>query len=163
MNEYQKMKERHKKELSEFPTFRAYSKREAELQKQLRGLKAISYLGMGVFSWGRNVEKAALLVRRQRNEIHLRMFDDKDGTGFMYDVFHEELMNTGFSKENKDMFGALVALDLTEEMFMMNERLLRSFNQAAADILKVPYGGYDPRVREPEKYKALLESLEMER
>ncbi len=163
MNEYQEMKERHNKELSKFPIFRAYSNREAELQKQLRGLKGISYLGMGVYFWGKNVEKAALVVQRQRNEIHERMYDDKDGTGFMYDAFHEELMNTGFSKENKNMGGALVALDFTEEMFMMNERLLRSFNRAAADILGERDGGYDPRVREPEKYKALLERLEMER
>ena len=142
MNKYQELKSNQEKRLSEFikeGMFFAFSNEQFKEGMQKFGLdekkdldKIYSY-GSGGFLLKEKSEKMHKLANEFEKELQEKIDADKDGLGFIYDMFRYELENHeyGYTYEFDD---TLDALDLTIEDIKKSKTLSKGFIKAVKDI-----------------------------
>lgn len=137
MNKYLEMKNRQQKEFDEFANknmFFAFSDMQFEEGMQKLGLqkddldKIYRTIGGG-FVLKTACEEMHNIFKRHERERKDAIKADKDGTGYIYDMFDYELANHeyGYTGDDED---AVEALGLTYEEIEQDVRLKRAFKRA---------------------------------
>ena len=140
METYQEMKLRHQTEVNAFPIHFAFG--DDQIRRKFAGLgldpefdadKITVIPGTGGFMLNKDVPARREMCERHYRELQEAISADKDGTGFIYQMFRYELTNYefGYTGEADD---ALAALGYTEEQIEANAALKRGFEQAKEDI-----------------------------
>lgn len=141
METYQEMKIRHQKEVNAFPIYFAFSNVQLgrmfkelglNLQKDLDRIAKIP--GTGGFILKRDIGAYQEMCKKQHEELQNAICEDKDGTGFIYQMFRYELANHefGYTGAADD---ALAALGYTEKQVEETPTLKRGFEKAKRNIL----------------------------
>lgn len=140
MNAYVTMKQKHQAEVDAFPFGAAFSNKQFEEMMLKFGLTIddtdkICSLGAGVFI--RKTDKDAFweMMNRQSKERSDAIAADKNGDGFIYDMFLEELANHEYCI-TYDYDETLDSLDLTYEEVKKDNRLLHGLQKATKAYLK---------------------------
>lgn len=145
MSRYTELKRKQQEEVNNFPMFFAFNK-----EQLTEGLKKFNVaenemnklvsIGAGGFILKSDVKAFNDMFRRHKAELKTaRQIDkDKDGTGFIYDMFYNELNNHGYSYTH-DETETIEALGLTLEEIVADKRLLAGFTKAKQDIISVAY------------------------
>lgn len=141
MNKYLEMKKRHQKELNKLPFICAFSDDQLKESMKKSGLKYPDDLNQlvsvtpGTFIKQDNVSEMQALFRKHKKERKEALASDKDGTGFIYQMFYHELCNYeyGYTEEVDD---TLDALGLTLDDINADKRLLKGFNKAKKDVIR---------------------------
>lgn len=137
MNKYLEMKNRQQKEFDEFANknmFFAFSDKQFEEGMQKLGLqkddtdKIYRTIGGG-FVLRTASKEMNNIFKRHEQERKDAIEADKDGTGFIYDMFDYELANHeyGYTGDSEE---AVEALGLTYEEIEQDVRLKEAFNKA---------------------------------
>ena len=134
MNKYQEMKERHQKEVNEFPMAFAFNKEQFDEGMRKLGLDPsetdkVCRLPAGGFCRLDDVDRLRGMFKRHRLELQRAIAKDNTGEGFIYDMFLTELNNHEYIV-TYDYTDALNALGLTEEMVFSNKKLCHGLNMA---------------------------------
>ena len=141
MNKYREMKERHRKEISDFPMFFAFNDKQfAEGMKKL-GLKPtdtkkIYRLGdTGGFYRKSDSEMLKSMFLRHTLELDEAIADDTTGEGFIFDMFFYELANHEYciTMDYEDTLGAL---GLTIDQIRDNNALAAGLKLATKKYLE---------------------------
>lgn len=138
MNDYCNLKNRHQKEINDFPMVFAFNNRQFDEGMRELGLdpndtdKVFSIPGGGFI---RKTDSEALsnLLSRHGEEMQKAVDDDSTGLGFIYEMFRYELDNHEYSY-TYDVTDTLDALDLTYDDVINNPRLSVGLNKAIQDI-----------------------------
>lgn len=140
METYQEMRMRQQKEVDAFPIYFAFSDEQINSVFAELGLDSVKdrkqifvISGTGGFILKKDVPAYQEMVARQHKEMQNAIDADKDGTGFVYQMFRFELDNHefGYTGEADD---ALRALGYTVEQIENNPVLKRGFEKAKQDI-----------------------------
>ncbi len=141
METYQDMKIRHQRETNEFPIHFAFGDEQIKRKFAELGLdpdkdmdKIAVIPGTGGFILKRDEAARRKMSERHYSELQDAISADKDGTGFIYQMFRYELANYefGYTGEADD---ALAALSYTEAQIDADSALRRGFEKAKQDIL----------------------------
>lgn len=140
-NEYEKIKERHKKEFATLPLHFAFGNE--QIKKKLEELKVkedeidkkLVGIGAGGFMLKEDYPKYKEMAERHYKEIQREIENDKDGTGFIKDMFVSELNNHeyGYTKEVND---TLEALGITYKDLNKNENLQHGLELAKQKFIQ---------------------------
>lgn len=140
METYQEMKLRHQTEVNAFPIYFAFGddqiKRkfaELGLDPELDADKIRVIPGTGGFMLNNDVAAYREMCERHYRELQEAISADKDGTGFIYQMFRYELTNYEFGYTG-DADDALAALGYAEEQIEANAALKCGFEKAKEDI-----------------------------
>ena len=141
MNKYREMKERHRKEIAEFPMFFAFSDQQFAEGMQRLGLeptdtKAIYRLGdTGGFYRKSDAEQLRQMLVRHEREMQNAIAEDTTGEGFIFDMFFYELANHEYciTYDYEDTLGAL---GLTNEEIRDNNALAAGLKLATKKYLE---------------------------
>lgn len=119
MNAYEELKERHRKELNEFPLGFAFSKEQFKRMMEKWGLTEndtdkIYSIGAGGYVRRLDADAMHELIERHQHERKQAIENDVNGDGYIYQMFRSELANheygyTGDIEETLDAVG--VTLD----------------------------------------------------
>jgi hypothetical protein len=145
MNAYKKMRDRHQREVNEFPMFFAFNDRQfaegmAKLGLNPNDIEAIYKLGdTGGYYRRSDAPQFHEMFERHIAEMQEAINADKFGNGFIFDMFCYELANHEYNYTG-DISDTLNALDLTEEDINGNESLRRGLNSAVKEQTK---GGFE--------------------
>lgn len=126
-NLYQELKDRQQKEFNSFPIRFAFSKEQFKDQMEKLGLtendtdKIVS-ISAGGFIKKDDVKKFNNLMKKLDKEMKAEIDKDKDGTGFIKDMFLYELGNHEYIITG-DLSDTLDALDLKIEDVIKNTKL----------------------------------------
>ena len=137
MNRYDEYRERTQKRYNEFPQGFAFSTKQLEEQMQKLGVTDKSELvGIGHGGFIRKTDKQAYLnmVQEINKELETLIADDKDGSGFIFDMFYSELNNHEYSY-TYDIEDTLNALGYTESDIQNDKRLANGLSKAIAKIV----------------------------
>lgn len=141
MESYHEMKIRHQKAVNNFPIYFAFSNEQLgrmfkELglnpQKDLDKIAAIP--GTGGFILKKDIGAYQEMCKKQYEELQNAISEDKDGTGFIYQMFRYELANHEFGYTG-DADDALTALGYTEKQVEETPALKRGFDKAKQNLL----------------------------
>lgn len=138
MESYMEMKERHQREISNFPMQFAFGKEQFEKAMKKLGLspedtdKVCSLYGAGDIMLKEDVPKYLELVRKQKKEIRDAIEEDETGDGFIYSMFSYELSNHeyGYTEDPTD---ALNAVPISIEEIKKNPRIFKAFQKACKE------------------------------
>ena len=138
MNKYQEMKERHQKEVNEFPMAFAFSKEQFDEGMRKLGLDPsetdkVCRIPAGGFCRLDDVDRLRDMFKRHRLEIQRAIAKDSTGEGFVYDMFLTELNNHEYIV-TYDYTDALDSLGMTEERVFSNKNLRHGLNMAIKAI-----------------------------
>lgn len=141
MNRYRQMKERHRKEINEFPMFFAFSDKQFAEGMEKLGLeptdtKAIYRLGdTGGFYRKSDAQELKDMFLRHSLELDEAIADDTTGEGFIYEMFLYELANHEYciTMDYEDTFGSL---GLTSEEIYGNNALVAGLKKATKTYLE---------------------------
>ena len=142
MSRNTELKRKQQEEVNNFPMFFAFNK-----EQLTEGLKKFNVaenemnklvsIGAGGFILKSDVKAFNDMFRRHKAELKTaRQIDkDKDGTGFIYDMFLSELNNHeyGYTHDETD---AIEALGFTFKEINSDKKLLAGLNKAKQDILE---------------------------
>lgn len=138
-NKYQELKARHQKEVNEFPLGAAFSQEQFDRMMEKFGLRStdtdkIVSIGCGAFIRKSDQEKFRSMFAKHNEEIQRAIDEDKDGTGFIYDMFFYELNNHefGYTMEADD---TLESLGYAWADIENNPKLLLGFTKAKKAII----------------------------
>ena len=131
---YLKLKEKHQKEVNDFPFGFAFSNEQFKDMMKKFGLKEkdtdkIYSLGAGSYIRKSDSEAMEQMFARHRKEIENEIQNDKDGTGFIYEMFRYELSNHEYCI-TYDIEPTLDALGLTLDEINKKENLLNGLRKA---------------------------------
>ena len=131
---YIKLKEKHQKEINEFPFGFAFSNEQFETMMNKFGLekddlKSIYSLGAGCYIKKSDSNAMEEMFTRQQKEKQEQIDKDKDGTGFIYQMFEYELANHEYCITH-DLTETFEALNLTKEEVNKNKNLLKGLHKA---------------------------------
>jgi len=135
MNEYLALKERHQKEVNNFPMMFAFSNKQFEEGMKELGLNPdetdkIYKFGMsGGFYRRDDSEKLKEMLDRHDQEMKEAIERDKTGDGFIYDMFSYELGNHEFVVTG-DTEETLNALGLSYDDVNNDNRMIYALNKA---------------------------------
>ena len=132
MNMYKAMKEKHTKEMNDFPMMFAFSDDQFIKGMDVLGVTDKSdLLSIGYGGFIRKADRNALdeLMEKHDREMKDAISNDTTGDGFIYDMFNYELANHEYCV-TCDVTDTLEALDLTIEQIKADERLLNGLNKA---------------------------------
>lgn len=140
MNQYLEMKKRHQKEVNKLPFICAFSDKQLKESMEKSGLKYPDDLNQlvsvtpGTFIKQDDVSEMQTLFRKHKKERTDALALDKNGTGFIYQMFYHELCNYeyGYTEEVDD---TLDALGFTLDDINSDKRLLAGFNKARRDVI----------------------------
>lgn len=138
-NKYQELEARHQKEFNEFPLGAAFNQEQFDRMMEKFGLQStdtdkIISIGCGAFIRKSDQEKFHAMFKRLDEEMQRAIDEDKDGTGFIYDMFFCELSNHEFGY-TMDATDTLESLGYTLEEIKNNPKLLLGFTKAKKDII----------------------------
>ncbi len=135
-NKYLELKEKHQKEINEFPMFFAFS--QEQLTKGIENLNTTAEkcysIGCGGFIRKTDSKKLTELFLRQAKEQQIAIEKDKTGEGFILDMFQYELDNHEY-KYTMDARDTLDALGLTIDEISKSQPLLNGFRLAGGRYL----------------------------
>jgi hypothetical protein len=133
-NSYTVLKQKHQKEINDFPMEFAFNEKQFEEAMKKLGLtkndthKVYSFGGGGIY---RRTDSEALrnMFDNQEKEMKEAIDNDLTGDGFIFDMFDYELANHEYGY-TWDSEPTLNALGLTMDEVKANEKLLYGFNKA---------------------------------
>lgn len=140
MNKYEEMKERHQKEVDNFPMQFAFSDKQLKNAMEKLGLtendldKIVS-IGAGGFIRKTDVKAYKEMGERQYKEFKEAIDNDKIGDGFIKEMFLYELANNEYII-TYDIKDTLDALALTEDDIRNNENLRTGLILAEKEYLE---------------------------
>jgi len=131
---YLKLKEKHQKEVNDFPFGFAFSNEQFKDMMKKFGLKEkdtdkIYSLGAGSYIRKSDSEAMEQMFARHRKEIENEIQNDKDGSGFIYEMFRYELSNHEYCV-TYDIEPTLDALGLTLDKINENQNLVKGLKKA---------------------------------
>ena len=131
---YLKLKEKHQKEINDFPFGFAFSNEQFKDMMKKFGLKEkdtdkIYSLGAGSYIRKSDSEAMEQMFARHRKEIENEIQNDKDGSGFIYEMFRYELSNHEYCV-TYDIEPTLDALGLTLDKINENQNLVKGLKKA---------------------------------
>ncbi|WP_336784109.1 DUF7659 family protein [Paenibacillus illinoisensis] len=133
-NAYTELKNKHQKEVNEFPIGVAFDDKQfAEAMEKL-GFTSddndkVYSIGAGVFIRRTDSEAFGEMFKRHAKEREEAIANDATGEGYIYEMFAYELANHEYGY-TYDAEPALDALDLTLEQVNADPRLKTAFNKA---------------------------------
>ena len=143
MNAYKQMKDRHQKQLNEFPIMFAFSNKQFDEGMKKLGLEKdqtnmILDIGAGGFIKKESVKDYENMFDRHEQELKKAIEADQTGEGFILEMFRYELGNHEYSY-TRDLSDTLQALDLS--MTSINERpnLKKGLELAIKSVLESDY------------------------
>ncbi|MDO5555121.1 MAG: hypothetical protein Q4G09_00260 [Clostridia bacterium] len=127
MNKYRNLKQRHIEEVDKFPLMFAFSDEQFNEGMKKLGLnpedtKEITSIGFGGFVKKSDLKDYIQLCQKHKEEIQNEINHDKDGTGFIKDMFIEELINHEYGYTH-EIDAVLDALSITPEEVNRNKNL----------------------------------------
>ena len=131
-NNYVELKERQQQEVNSFPMFFAFSIEQYEQgMEKLNVTSQDELISIGHAGFIRRTDKEEFLnmMKRHDEEFKTAIKEDKDGTGFIYEMFNYELANHEYSY-TYDYTTAIEALNLTMKQIKENENLWNGFRKA---------------------------------
>jgi hypothetical protein len=131
---YLKLKEKHQKEINDFPFGFAFSNEQFKDMMKKFGLKEkdtdkIYSIGAGGYIRKTDSEAMHNMFKRHREEIENEIKNDKDGTGFIYEMFRYELSNHEYCV-TYDIEPTLDALGLTLDEINKHQNLVMGLKKA---------------------------------
>jgi len=131
---YLKLKEKHQKEVNDFPFGFAFSNEQFKDMMKKFGLKEkdtdkIYSIGAGGYIRKTDSEAMHNMFKRHREEIENEIKNDKDGTGFIYEMFRYELSNHEYCV-TYDIEPTLDALGLTLDEINKHQNLVMGLKKA---------------------------------
>lgn len=141
MNAYRELRDRQQKEVNDFPMFFAFNDKQFEEGMRKLGLEPtdtdkIYKLGnTGGFYRKTDSPKLNEMFTRHTDEMEKAIAEDKDGTGFIYDMFSYELANHEYCI-TYDEEPTLDACGLTIEEVNQNKALASGLKKAKRDYLR---------------------------
>lgn len=131
---YIELKEKQQKEVNDFPFGFAFSNKQFDEMMEKFKLKPsdtdkICSIGCGGFVKKTDVKAMEEMFKRHKQELEEEIKNDKDGTGFICEMFEYELANHEFCISN-NLDETLDALGLTKEQIERNENLKNGLNKA---------------------------------
>ena len=138
MNKYREMKQKHQKEINEFPMFFAFNNKQFVEGMNKLGLSEkdtsqICSIGAGGYIRKADKEAFGNMFKRHADEHNAAIQADKTGNGYIFDMFLYELNNHEFSY-TQDYEDTLNALCLTYDELEKNPRLAKGLKRAAEKI-----------------------------
>ena len=135
MNKYKELKEKHQRDVNNFPMMFAFSNKQfAEGMKKL-GLeetdtdKIYSFTGTGGYYKKTDAPKLHKMFDRHEAERQEAIAGDKTGEGYIYEMFDYELGNREYCI-TYDIMPTLDALGLTVEEVNADERMTAAIKRA---------------------------------
>lgn len=144
MNAYIEMKNRHQKEFNELPLHFAFGDEQMKRKMEELGLternlkeKVVS-IGCGGFMLKEDAPKYIETVKRHARERKEAVEADKDGTGYIYQMFRYELQNSeyGYTGDDTD---TIEHLGFTREEIENNPALRKGLKKAKKSIREVEW------------------------
>lgn len=131
---YLKLKEKHQKEVNDFPFGFAFSNEQFKDMMKKFGLKEkdtdkIYSIGAGGYIRKTDSEAMHNMFKKHREEIENEIKNDKDGTGFIYEMFRYELSNHEYCV-TYDIEPTLDALGLTLDEINKHQNLVMGLKKA---------------------------------
>ena len=131
---YLKLKEKHQKEVNDFPFGFAFSNEQFKDMMKKFGLKEkdtdkIYSIGAGGYIKKTDSEAMHNMFKRHREEMENEIQNDKDGTGFIYEMFRYELSNHEYCV-TYDIEPTLDALGLTLDEINKHQNLVMGLKKA---------------------------------
>lgn len=138
-NLYQIIKEKHQKEFDEFPVAFAFSDEQFKEGMKKLGLNEndidkVYSIGNGGFIKKTDAKAFNEMFKRFDEEMQKAIENDKDGTGFIKDMFYYELGNHEYIC-TYELDETLDALDLTIEEIEQSESLRKGLQLARKEYL----------------------------
>jgi len=133
-NKYMELKHRQQAEVNSFPLAFAFSDKQFDEQMIKLGLKPsdldkIVSIGYGGFMRKSDAKAFEEMMRRHKMQIAKAIADDKDGSGFVKDMFSYELSNHEYGYTG-DLSETFDALDLTLDKVNKDPKLLKGLKLA---------------------------------
>ena len=141
MNKYLEMKERHQKEVNEFPMFFAFNNEQFNEGMEKAGLKSTdtdkihSLKGTGGFYKKTDSVPLGNMFNKHEAERKKAINEDTTGDGYIYEMFRYELSNHEYIVTS-DLTDTLSALGITIKEINANPQLLHGLHKAKEDYLK---------------------------
>jgi len=138
-NPYRELKERQQKEVHEFPFFFAFNDNQFIEGMKRFGLsvedtdKSYKFGDTGGFYLRTDAERLREMSDRHECERQEAIASDKRGTGYIYHMFRDELINHEFTWTD-ELEDTLDALGITLEEINDNPRLNRGLEKAMKDL-----------------------------
>ena len=131
---YNELKEKQQQEVNEFPFGFAFSNEQFKDMMKKFGLKEkdtdkIYSIGAGGYIRKTDSEAMHNMFKRHREEIENEIKNDKDGTGFIYEMFRYELSNHEYCV-TYDIEPTLDALGLTLDEINKHQNLVMGLKKA---------------------------------
>ena len=132
MNDYKKMKEKHQKEINEFPMFFAFNNKQFDEGMKKLGLdpseedKIYKLGGTGGFYRKTDATKLNEMFKRHEEEMRKAMAEDDD---FIFEMFNYELSNHEYIY-TQDVTDTLNSLGLTVDEVKNDKRLIDALQKA---------------------------------
>lgn len=138
-NKYETLKAKHQKEFDNFPMFFAFSDEQFKRGMEKLGLNEnetnkIYSIGSGGFIRKADSKQFGELIENSAKEMQKAIDEDKDGTGFIKDMFFYELGNHEYII-TYDLSDTIDALDLTMEKIEKSEKLQNGLKLAKKEYL----------------------------
>jgi hypothetical protein len=138
MSAYTELKARHQKEVNNFPMFFAFSNEQfnngmLKIGLHINETDKIVSIGAGGFIRKDDVMKWRNLIRSHNQEMFDNIEKDKDGTGFILDMFKYELANHEFNFTG-DIQDTLDCLGLDMDDFEKYPQLKVGINRAIGQL-----------------------------
>ena len=139
-NLYEIMKEKHQKEFDEFPVAFAFSDEQFKEGMKKLGLNEndidkVCSIGNGGFIKKTDAKAFNEMFKRFDKEMKKAIENDKNGTGFIKDMFYYELGNHEYIY-TYELEETIDALDLTMEEIEKNENLRKGLQLARKEYLE---------------------------
>lgn len=137
MNAYKEMRERHQREINDFPMEFAFSKEQFTIAMKKLGLKPteeekVCTIGAGGICRKSDVKRLSDITKRHRDELNSAIQADKTGEGFIRQMFSIELSNHEYAY-TESVEDTLAALGLTFEELEKNTSLQRGLDLACQE------------------------------
>lgn len=139
-NLYIELKEKHQKEVNEFPMVFAFNKEQFGEGLKKLGLEPSDtdkiYILSNCGGFIRKTDCKAFneMFERHSNEMSCAIVNDSTGDGFIFDMFYYELANHEYSY-TMDLSDTLEALGLTKEKINNSPNLLHGLQKARKNIM----------------------------
>lgn len=138
MNLYRQMKERHQEESNALPIKFAFNKEQLESGMRELGLeptdtKKVVSIGYGGFCLKTDLDMIRNTYKRHKAEQDAAVLADPDGTGFVKDMFKEELRNHEYTY-TLDPTDAVEALGYDMEQVDNSPKLSNALEMACREL-----------------------------